>query len=332
MAKKSEKSPDTVMASARSGPRAVHYLLFLTVGLIAATVWTLIGAAVARSQGQLAQFISEARALQGPFLIGFGTWLVLIARSGGLEDRVRRLLRGRDEVPRYLTLAADRRVRFALVSFISVAGTASLVLLGFSASNPLLIFYWVSCGIVCIAAGLATLHTVDLLVAVRRLEILGTATFKYSPAQTPELRAFIKYFTSFTLILSLGYSFAFVGTLNGHWIGPAQYIQAVQWFWPIIYVPVCSIALIYPHLVAHQLIQNAKESTLGAYHKEIDELLARYQNLKGEEVQRANSLVQLFDRISATPDYVIDLGIALRTILPLIFNLGILVAKPLLGS
>jgi hypothetical protein len=110
-----------------------------------------------------------------------------------------------------------------------------------------------------------------------------------------------------------------------------MYIEAVQLFWPAIYVPICCVALLFPHIVMHRLIRSTKERTLVRYQEEIDTLLARYETLRDEDIQRVNTISQLFDRITGTSDYVFDLGIAIRTIVPYGLNLGILLVKPLLG-
>lgn len=153
----------------------------------------------------------------------------------------------------------------------------------------------------------------------------------YSPARTPELRGIVSYFTFFTFLLTVAYGFAYVGTMNGAWTGNRTLIGIVQMFWPTIYVPVCSIALIYPHIVVHKLVQRVKEHALSSYQREMDGLLGEYEKLKDTDVQRINSLAQLFDRLSATPNYVIDLGIATRTALPYLINLAIVLSKPLIG-
>jgi hypothetical protein len=121
-----------------------------------------------------------------------------------------------------------------------------------------------------------------------------------------------------------------MATLSPNWTGSKEYVDAVRLFWPFIYVPTCSVALIYPHLVVHRLIQREKEKTLLSCERDIDNLLTRYGDLKKEEIDRTNTLAQLFDRIAGTPNYVVDLGIAVRTIIPLVFNiLTLLVKSPL---
>jgi hypothetical protein len=312
-----------------SGTAAVPYLSYFAVSVAIALVWTLTGGVIAEQQGDLEHFFAEWRLLQGPFLIGLGTMLILISRSGALESRAHNLAREHGASPVGL---ASRSLRVLILTAVFFGGSASIIGMGFDARGPVLVFIWVSCLAVCAAAASLTLHTIDLLLIVHRLERSGIKTFSYSPARTPALRDIISYFTSFTFVLSIGYFFAFLGMLRGHWTGDPTYVQAVLWFWPLIYVPVCSVALIYPHVVMHRLVTREKEKTLGSYQSKIDELLAHYQNMHGEDIQRLNNLAQLFDRISATPDYVIDFGIAIRTFLPLAINVAILFAKPILGQ
>jgi hypothetical protein len=137
----------------------------------------------------------------------------------------------------------------------------------------------------------------------------------------------VSYFSSFTLLMTLGYAAALVATLDPDWTGPKEYIEAVRLFWPLIYVPICSVALIYPHLAVHRLILREKDRTLSSCQRDIDALLERYGELKKEDIERTNALAQLFERITSTPDYVVDVSIAFRTLLPLAFNVVTLVAK-----
>lgn len=309
--------------------RPIPYLPYFAVAVGTALIWTSVGAAVAYFQGDLTPFLNEWLALQGPFLIGIGTLLVLISTSGALEARAQKLARNDGVAPAGLT---NQALRLFVIVAVLLSGTASIIGMGFNAGGATRWFIWFSCVAVCGAAAVLTLHTIDLLLVVYRLEKLGIKTFSYSPARTPELRDIISYFTSFTLILSIGYFFAFIGMIKGHWTGNPAYIEAVLWFWPLVYVPVCSFALIYPHVVMHRLVKQAKERTLGSYQSKIDQLLVDYKDMSGDDVQRINNLAQLFDRISATPDYVVDFGIAVRTFLPLGINVAILMAKPILGQ
>ena len=127
--------------------------------------------------------------------------------------------------------------------------------------------------------------------------------------------------------MTIGYGLSLLGTAKAHWIGQKEYVKAVLYFWPLLYVPTCSIGLFYPHLVIHRLIKREKEQTLSSYQREIDDRISRYSDMTTEDVQRTNTLVQLFDRINDTPNYVMDVGVAIRTILPLAFNVITLIAK-----
>ena len=151
------------------------------------------------------------------------------------------------------------------------------------------------------------------------------------PARTPELRGLVSYFTWFTLLVTIGYACAVIATLDDHWTGAPEYIAAVRLFWPLIYVPICTVAMIYPHMVVHRLIQREKEETLLSCERDIDDLLGRFRDLKTEDINRTNTLAQLFDRIAATPDYVVDIGIAARTALPFLVNVLSLFAKSALA-
>jgi hypothetical protein len=312
----------------KAAEKQVAYFLYFLVGLVIAGVWTLVGIGLAFAQGDFVKFVAEWQSLQAPFLIGLGTCLLLMAKSDALTERAARIAKER------LLIPSKKRtwLRITIVGGIFVVGTASLVWMGFNATGHLLVFMWITAAAICFTAGVVTLHTIDLLVVMHSLQGAGVKAFRYSPARTPELRDLINYFTSFTLLLSIAYSFAFAGTIRGHWTGDPAYIEAVQLFWPLVYVPICSAALLYPHFVMHNLIRAAKEDSLVSYQREIDQLMIDYKGLNNEDISKINSLAQLFDRISATPDYVVDLGIAIRTCLPLAFNVAILFAKPILGQ
>jgi hypothetical protein len=307
---------------------AITYFRYFLAAIGGATAWSLIGLAISWWQAEFWTFVTEWKATQGFFLVAIGLWLVLIARSGDLEERTARVVKSGESPPRGIS---PRVLRYLIVCTVAVAGTASLIAMGFNARGAVLGYMWVTCAAICGMAGFVTLHTVDLLVRIHQLQSKAVNIFHYAPARTPELRELINYFTSFTLILSLGYLFAFLGTWKAHWTGPKAYIEAVQLFWPVIYVPVCSVALFYPHFVLHKLIQTAKQGMLDNYQREMDSALMKYQEMKGEDVQRLNTLAQLFDRIAATPDYVFDIGIAVRAAIPYLVNLGIFIAKPAFG-
>jgi hypothetical protein len=302
----------------------VTYGLFCLVSAAVGAAWTAIGCGIAAIQGTTGAFLQEWGHLQGFFLISIGTWLLLIIRSKTLESRISALTVG--GVPPHRP-ANNWRIQAAIVCAIGVIGTASLVSLGFPEHGLLLFFMWITCACICIIAGAATFHTIEILVAVHGLLRQEIKAFRYAPARTPELRSVVRYFSSFTLLVTVGYAFAVLGTLDQHWTGSVAYIAAIRLFWPVIYVPTCTVAMIYPHIVVHRLIRREKEKTLLSCEEDMDELLRRFHDLKADDINRTNALAQLFDRIVATPDYVVDIGIAVRTLLPVFVNVISFFAK-----
>jgi len=309
---------------ARTDPSPAGYLGYLLTGIGAAIAWTVIGLALAWSQRDLHHFTDEWVRLQGFPLIAAGVWLCLLLRSRSFPRRLKAAMAEGATPPHGIK---RREIRYLVVLAIWISGTVSLIGMGFDAHGPMLAHMWVTCTIICFMAGLTTVHTLEIILAMHRLRSTSIKTFHYAPARTPELRQLISYFTFFTCSLSVGYAFAFIGTLYGHWTGNQIYVEAIRLFWPAIYVPICSVALVYPHLIIHKLIRQVKERTLQSCEAEIDGLLERYNNLNNDDVQRVNTLTQLFDRIAATPNYIVDVGIIARTSLPLLLNVGMVAAK-----
>jgi len=315
------------MALRGAGP--VRTFIYGLIGFAVAGAWTLAGWLIAFIQGDHEHFLAEWGRMQAFFCLWLGAWLLLIGRSGALGERARAIAKDGSPVPRGIT---DRRVRVLIVASVAAVGSTTFIAMGFNASGSLLVFMWVMCLFICSMAGVVTLQAADLLFVIHNLQTAELKTFRYAPARTPELRDIVSYFSFFTLLLTIAYGFAFVGTLRGHWTGHPAVIGAVQWFWPVIYVPACSVALIYPHIVVHRLIKDAKDGALAFYQRDIDGLLGSYESLNNDDVQRVNTLAQVFDRISATPNYVFDLGIALRTAVPHAVNLAIFLTKPLIAQ
>jgi hypothetical protein len=299
------------------------------VGFGVASAWTLAGFLIALAQGTQHQFVEEWVRMQAFFCLGIGMWLLFIARSGTLSNRARRITKDGCSPPRGI---ADQRWRAAIVLSVGITGTCVFITMGFNAQGVLLGFMWVMCVFICFMAGIVTLHAADLIVVIHNLQKVELKTHRYSPARTPELVALVSYFTFYSLLLTIGFAFACFGTLGGRWTGNPWIVELARWFWPAIYVPACSIALVYPHFVIRRLIQREKERALAPYQRDIDGLLAKYEQLKDEDVQRINTLAQVFDRFSSTPNYVFDFGIATRAVLPHLVNAVVFFAKPLLGQ
>jgi|SRR6185503_16823196 len=302
-----------------------NHALWCVAGIGVASAFTGVGVVIAAAtKSGVLFFLQEWVRLQGFFLIALGTWLCLIVRSRSFDARVKKLLVR--EAPNSGPFG-NPIFRFVLVSLVCIVGTTSLIRMGFGSRGPVLVFMWITCALVCLASGIVTLHALEILAVLHNLRAQEIKVFRYAPARTPELRSVVGYFSSFGLLMSLGYAFALVATFTAHWTGPSNYVEVVRLFWPVVYVPTCSIALVYPHLVVHQMIKREKERTLASCQQDIDQLLSKYSELKTEDIDRTNTLAQLFDRIIATPDYVIDVGIAARTMLPLVLNLLTLLAK-----
>lgn len=304
--------------------RETNHIGWCLIGVLTGLAWTFAGCGVAAIEGSLREFLQEWVRLQGFVLIAVGTWLLLMIRSSSFTARVSRLVTDGAE---RLGVMGKRAFHFGIVGAVTVVGTATVSSMGFNGQGAVLVFMWVTCGLICLASGVVTSHTLRVLGAVHHLRPERTKLSRFAPARTPELRAVVSYFSSYTVLVTIGYVFAVLTTVLGRWTGDKEYIDAVRLFWPLIYVPTCTVALIYPHVVVHRLIQNEKERTLLSCQRDIDDLLSKYANLKKEEIERTNELAQLFERIAATPNYVIDFGIAARTILPLVFNVITLFAK-----
>ena len=302
-----------------------HHVRWALIGILVAVVWTAIGCGIALLQRDSPRlFLREWNSYQGPFLLALETWMVLIIRSGTFDARVAALTGGREV---RIGVLGTRPVRSLVVAAITIFGFASVSQMGFNGRGAVLWFMWITNLCIDLASGLITLHTLTIVAVIHNLEKLPISLSRYAPARTPELRHVVKYFSTFALLMTGCYVFALAGTIKGNWTGSNDYVEAVRWFWPIIYVPLCCAALIYPHLAIHKLIQRHKEDTLKSCQDDIDKLLAQYPTLKKEDIGRTNELAQLFDRITATPNYVVDFGIALRTLLPLVLNLATLFFK-----
>jgi hypothetical protein len=318
----------TLLASQQAVPgRSEDHLPLLVYSLIGAgtaVLWTLIGLTLAFFQGTLQQFGREWFSLQSFPLLALATIMLLLVRSGIFRRRMAKITAD-GSVPH--TFLVSRSMRCALVMAISLLTFLNLWAEGFNMHGASLIFMYLAGAALCFSVGIISLHILDLLTSIHNLQYVDIKVFRYAPARTRELRDIINYFTTVAVLLTLGYALSLVGTAKAHWIGHAEYVKTVLFFWPIIYVPTCSVALVYPHLVVHRLIKREKEKTLSSYQHEIDNCLSRYSEMTAEDVQRTNNLMQLFDRINSTPDYVMDWGVALRTVLPLVFNAMTLITK-----
>ena len=309
-------------------PEANH-VLWVPAGILVGSVWTGLGAAIALLQGDAVRtFLREWSNYQGPFLLALGAWMLLIVRSRTFDARIAALT---EKGSMQVGIIGRRWFQAVIIVFVTVVGAVSVSRMGFNGHGFVLALMLFTNLCIDLASGVVTLHALKIVAVVHNLQYQKIKVSRYAPARTQELRSVVKYFSTFTLLMTIGYAFALAGTLKGNWTGPKEYVEAVRWFWPIIYVPLCCLVLIYPHLAVHKLIQRQKEDTLKSCQQDIDKLLAQYPTLKKNDIGRTNELAQLFDRITATPDYVIDFGIAVRTLLPLAFNLLTLFVKVSVG-
>ena len=154
------RDPPTIVGRAHR----VSYIRYFLVALAAAAAWSCIGAIVAWFEGGLSSFVAQWRATQGFFLICIGIWLLLISRSGALEDRLGRAIKAGQELPRGV---ANQPLRIGVIVTVAAIGTASFVGMGFDAKGLTLVFLWLTAGLICLLAGVLTLHTLDLLLNER---------------------------------------------------------------------------------------------------------------------------------------------------------------------
>lgn len=147
--------------------------------------------------------------------------------------------------------------------------------------------------------------------------------FTYSPAETKALRDAATYFVFYGTLLTVGYAFSLLATLSANWkVGPEQ-ARVVQFFWPIIYVPLCLSVLIVPHLAIHCVICREKDRLIGSCQDRLNKLLLT-DPMTSEAVDQSNALADFFEKISDTPDYALDLSIGVRTVVPAAFNVATL--------
>ena len=318
--RKASKAPQTT-------PRTqTNHARWFVTGLLTSAVWMAAGCVITLIQGDnVRSFVRDWINYQGPFLIWLGTWLLLMIRSKSFSARVSALT---CDGSVKLSIVGTRLFRFLLVGVVTGLTFVSGIRMGFYGRGAVLFFLWLTYFWIEIATGLVTLHALEILVVVRNLQHQKLELSHYAPAGTPELRSVVKYFSTYLLLMTIGEALGLMGSLRGHWTGSQMNIDIFRWFWPFIYFPMCSVLLIYPHLVIHKIIQKEKQQTLSAYRQELEEHLSRHDtHMRNGQIERTNHLAELVDRITASPDYVIDFGIAVRTLLPFAVNLLTLFVK-----
>lgn len=302
-----------------------HSRWFVT-GLSTSAVWMSVGCVITLIQGDnVRSFVRDWINYQGPFLIWLGTWLLLMIRSKSFSARVSALT---CDGSVKLSIVGTRLFRFLLVGAVTSLTFVSGIRMGFYGQGAVRLFLWFTYFCIEIATGLVTLHALEILVVVRNLQHQKLALSHYAPANTPELRSVVTYFSAYVFLIAVGQVLGLLGTLKGHWTGAQQNVEVFRWFWSLVYFPMSSVLLIYSHWVVHKLIQKEKEHTVSTYRQELEEHLSRHDpNTRDSQIERTNHLAELVDRITASPNYVVDFGIAARTLLPFAVNLLTLFVK-----
>ena len=302
-----------------------HARWFVTA-LITSAAWMVVGCFLALIQGDSVHvFALNWVNYGGPALVFLGTWLLLMIKSGSFASSIAALTGDR---PLNLGIIGTRRFRFLIAGVILVLNFGSGVLMGFGGHGLVFVFQLITFFCVVVATAYVVLHAFDIVGSVHGLQHQQIKLSHYSPARTPQLRNVVRYFSTYVLLMTLGEACGLLGSLRGHWTSPQIYIDMFRWFWPFIYFPLCSVMLIYPHLVVHKLIQKEKRVTLSTYQDELEGYLAKPENnSSSSQIERTNNLAQLVDRIAASPNYVFDFGIAARTLLPLVLNVLTLFLK-----
>lgn len=272
----------------------------LLLGFLASFLWTLAGCGLAFLQSRLQFFIEQWILLQGFFAILFGTVLASLYFFDNLDLIARGL-----EINEY---RLSQRVTVGIMLFVTVVGTASLVSLGFPGDGLILAFMLVTCGIICFLASFATVQALEILMLSRELVESDPKLHMISPAETPCIRMFAEYATFFGVVITIGYAFAFVGTIMGNWQSSTRMVVAVQTFWPLIYVPLCLTVLFLPHAHIYSVIRAKKDAMITQLQGQMGSLSSSTV-LSKDQVDQINALADLINKIEKAPNYPSNLRI-----------------------
>jgi len=294
------------------------------LGLIAiagAFAWTLIGCLIAVISGSLPVFWKEWLLMQGFFAVAAAIYLGLVSLSPALAELLGQASDSK-KIDLWLQKTPVIRFRRTVIGFVTIAGTATTTSLGFSVSSPTRYFMWATCLGVCVMAGLITWHAIEVLFAATQLDTLKIKFFVYSPGETRSLKKLAVYFVTFSVAVTIGYIFAFAGTMSPLWQGNPTWVNAVRAFWPIIYVPLCLLITTYPHLAIHRLIRQEKDRLIMCYQEQINLLIADGKPPSQADIERVNALADLIRKIEDSPSFALNFPIALSAIFTYIVNIG----------
>lgn len=263
------------------------------------------GVLAGSASGQLTTLLAEWFRLQGLPNTAIGTWLAII---GACQPLTFLLASASVTAP---TPRGMKIWRIIVVGAVTFFGSASLISLGFNGVGAGLVYLWSNCVFIVFLAGMATWHGIEILIACKAVAAAPLHVFVYSPAETKELRVLARHASTYAAVLTLGYAFTLLGTMLARWTGDPKHVQLVVGFWPVLYIPFCLLLLIYPQVQFRNLIRREKERLLSVCQNGIDDVLKK-TDLTAEDVSRCNVLADLFNKVAATPEFVVDIGIIAR--------------------
>ena len=293
--------------------------IFAVAGAVA---WTLLGTLVALLSGELENFVREWLLIQGLFCSISAIFLGGLASSSLLRQTYARLIERGEESPEAFRPKDDRLriVRTCVVVFVAVVGTLTTTNLGFTSRGAVELYLWVTCAIICTAAGLVTWHAIEILLAARQLRSADVKLFPISPATSQNLRGLAGYFTCFGVAMTVGYVFAFLGTVSNDWSGSPLFVRSVQIFWPIIYVPLSTVILLYPYSEIRALVRQEKDRVIRMHEAHIARILNEAEPPQNDDIKQINALADLIERIERSPDSPFSLPFATLTIASTVLN------------
>lgn len=292
------------------------------IAVVGALAWTLLGCLISVVSGSLSAFWREWLLIQGFFDVAAAMFLGFLALSPALADTLRKLAPDTKNVERWARRPTVKKLRLATIAFVTIVGSITTTQLGFAVPLPARFFMWVTCVGVCVFAGFITWHAAEVIYTATRIEKLKIKFFVYSPGETRSLKGLAVHFVTFGLGMTLGYIFAFIGTISPQWTGNPIFVKTVQAFWPMIYVPLCLIVVTYPHLAIHRLIRREKDRLIISYQEEINSIIEGGDSLSQQDIERINALADLIRKIERSPSFAVNFPIALGTIFTYVANIG----------
>jgi hypothetical protein len=316
---------DPVHATRSAWRPPASFPLLGLIAIIGAAAWTLLGCLLAAASSSFSMYWREWVFGQAFFAVAAALFLGFLSLSRCFAHTIAELSPQGDLVDHWQSGRAVKITRFAVIAFIFIVGTFSLIKLGFGVRPPTRYFMWLTCAGICFFAGFATWHGIEVLYLATHLSELKVKFFVYSPGETRSLKKLAVYFVIYGLGMTIGYVFAFVGTMSPLWQGNPVWVNTVRAFWPIIYVPLCLTIATYPHLCIFRLIRQEKDRLIVLYQEQINSIIGEGHSLSREDVERINSLADLIKRIDTSPSFAFNFPIALGTAVTYVVNIATLI-------